>query len=684
MSHASAKRSGRIDNIVAEVIDSCRSGTPVDPIEYTLRNPDLMPELGEQIRSAIAIEKAGQTAASAQALGQDNGHIDRLAQLLVESNPDYQVIEKLGAGGQASVYRVFEASTQRTLAIKILDSKALTSKQRMLRFQREIELASRIHHPNIAALHYRGTLADGRPYIVMQCVDGGMPIDEYVDIYEPSPKQIATLFQQVAEAVHVAHRCGVVHRDLKPSNILVNLEGEPFVLDFGLAKDDWEDESQRHLSVDGQVIGTLPYLSPEQALGDTTTPQSDVYALGVVLFLTLTGEFPYDVDGAPAKVIHRIAYEEPSGPIRLLRGSRDPELESIVYKALEKRPEDRYTTANALAEDLARYSRGEAVMASSAKAMYVLRKKIRRYRIQLATGLAFSVLLIAALVTISSLWYRAERIARISMTGLQMGSLVKLGSVERDRGRLDQAISMYTQAIKLVDEFAATDPVVQRQRFNAHYQLASLYIATDRAEEARPYAEIASHVADSFLTGDPQDPHWKRQAAFAALLRGRLGMSLDEWDAADDQLEDAVSRFNELLTRDTGNPSLQQDIAYTQGFQGQCARKLGRLKEAAVYYAESHNRYAQLASRSPPSTDLQLSLVRAANRIAILHISARTTEDNRIALEWLEKATRRLQAIRKTPDAEDYLLDVSDLQNALHANRNIIHKRLAAHDSTSD
>ena len=245
---------------------------------------------------------------------------------------------------------------------RVFRGKLLGSPKALLRFEREVELAARLEHPHIARVYESG-LRQGVYYYAMELVEG-VPLDQYVADHALSQRQVLPLMRTVCEAVQHAHQRGVIHRDLKPSNILVTPDGQPHVLDFGLAKTLLEDDAQVAVSVDGEAAGTTAYMSPEQAaaklnLIDTRT---DVYSLGVILYRLLTKEFPHDLTGTRLEVLRRIAEDEVRRP-RQFAKAVDKELEALLLKALAHDPEGRYPTAQALAEDLRRYAAYEPIEA---------------------------------------------------------------------------------------------------------------------------------------------------------------------------------------------------------------------------------------------------------------------------------------------------------------------------------
>ncbi len=294
----------------------------------------------------------------------------------------YDILSALPVGGQAVVYKAVQKATKRVAALKVLLRGPQASARAQYRFEREVDLASSLQHPNIVTIYDSG-VDKGQHYFAMQYVEG-KPLDRYVRSEELSVRRIMELFNKVCSAVAYAHQRGVIHRDLKPGNILVDADGEPHILDFGLAKptDGFEQTSQEQVmtSIPGQVLGTLAFMSPEQAAAqpDSIDVRTDVYSIGMILYKVLTGVLPYDVSGSMLAILRTIQETEPTRPSSLARGFNS-EIEAILLKALEKEPARRYQSAAHLQQDIDSWLRGLPVAAKANSSLYLLRKIITRH-----------------------------------------------------------------------------------------------------------------------------------------------------------------------------------------------------------------------------------------------------------------------------------------------------------------
>ena len=280
----------------------------------------------------------------------------------------YRLKREIAAGGMGVVYEAVQENPRRVVAVKVMRTSGLGSRNWLRRFQAEAQALARLHHPCIAQIFEAGeysTPAGSVPFFAMEYIPGAKPLPEHATRAGLNLRQRLELFVGVCRAVHHAHTRGIIHRDLKPANILVGADGQAKVIDFGVSRAADAESAPADLQTDMRsLVGTLMYMSPEQCEGDPNAidPRSDVYTLGIVLFELLTGRLPYEPARGMAEIARRICHEPPLRPSSV-NAELAGDAESVLLKALEKDPANRYQSAGALADDLERLARGEPVSA---------------------------------------------------------------------------------------------------------------------------------------------------------------------------------------------------------------------------------------------------------------------------------------------------------------------------------
>jgi WD40 repeat protein/predicted Ser/Thr protein kinase len=342
---------------------------------------------------------------------------------------EFVIIRQIGSGGAGVVYLAHQKHPPRVVALKMLRHELVASVVQR-RFEIEAELLGHLHHPGIAQIYvaHPGD-ATTPPFIAMELVNGP-PLTEYSAERALPVRDRVELVARVCDAVQHAHQRGIIHRDLKPGNILVNEEGQPKVLDFGVARATGAQVSLTTIETQaGQLVGTLAYMSPEQveSAPDAIDTRTDIYALGVILFRLLTGRLPFAHDDPPLpELARRIARDNPP---RL--GALDPslrgDLEIIASRALAKEKERRYASAASLAADLRRYLTGQPISASADSAWYLVRRQVGRYRLALALSAAAGVAL-AALAG-----YAIFQRARADRMNVDLQNELTTSTIERGR-----------------------------------------------------------------------------------------------------------------------------------------------------------------------------------------------------------------------------------------------------------
>ncbi|MFO0878712.1 MAG: serine/threonine-protein kinase [Gemmataceae bacterium] len=330
------------------VLEAIQAGLPVDPGSILEKYPQLAGAL-DGLRELMPWPTLEAYPAPTVPLARP-GQVGR-----------YQIERELGAGSFGVVYLGYDPDVRRRVAIKVLHPGRIDQPSIVDRFQREAQACGRLRHPGIVQLYDYSR--QGPPYYLVTEFVSGIDPRCWVRDRERSPRDIAGLLASIADVVQHAHTQGVCHRDLKPANILIDEHGQPHLLDFGLALlQSWEGETLAVPTTEGHILGSLPYMAPEQAAGKSHSAdaRSDIYSLGVILFELLTGRLPFQgpAHSLPARVI-----EDPPPSPRCWNPAVPAELEAICLKALAKRPQDRYSSSAALADDLRAFLAGEPIEA---------------------------------------------------------------------------------------------------------------------------------------------------------------------------------------------------------------------------------------------------------------------------------------------------------------------------------
>jgi serine/threonine protein kinase/tetratricopeptide (TPR) repeat protein len=420
-------RDARVAELLEEFLAAASAGTPISREAFLAANPDGGEELGAALRALEFVGRAGEDlpagAATAQAAPPPTGTLG-----------DFRLIREVGRGGMGIVYEAVQVSLGRRVALKVLPFASVLDSRQLQRFKHEAQAAALLHHTNIVPIHAVGT-ERGVHYYAMEFIEGRTLAAVVQELRatkrsgsaeqarnrRPSPRRktesaassaevralapdssnetpdycraVAKLGLHAAEALEHAHEQGVVHRDIKPANLMIDADARLWITDFGLAK----SRGNANLTMTGAIVGTLGYMSPEQALGKHVVldHRADIYSLGVTLIETLTLEPTFPGDD-PRTVIQDIAFKAPTSP-RRLNAAVPPALETILLKAVAKDPESRYATAQDMADDLRRFLANEPIHARRAPAIDRVSLWAKRHRAAVAAGVGVLVVAVAAL-----------------------------------------------------------------------------------------------------------------------------------------------------------------------------------------------------------------------------------------------------------------------------------------------
>lgn len=560
----------------------------------------------------------------------------------------YRLTVEIGRGGMGIVYRaVREDEYRQIVAVKVV-KRGMNASEMLVRFRHERQILALLNHPNIARMLDGGTTPDGRPYFVMELV-AGRPIDAYCNENQLGIKERLRLFVKVCAAVAHAHRHLVIHRDLKPANILITSEGEPKLLDFGIAKVFTPDQPDGGSTLTSAWVRLLTpdYASPEQVLGERITTATDVYSLGAVLYELLTGTKVHRLVNTSLTELERavcvadpVKPSESPGAKRELRG----DLDTIVLKALQKQAERRYLHVEQFAEDVERYLEGQPVLARPDTIRYRAGKFCRRNKAVTAAAAVVLVTLIAGVIGVS--WQarvaRRERaIAERRFNDVRMLAGSMIFEVDREISRVAGATKarelLLARSLEYLDRLskdAGNNPELARELAAAYEKvavvrgvggIANLGLPEMAAENLRKALTLREQV----LASNPSSIGFRVELANTA---GQLaGMAKDPAEAAR-LIQRARQILEEAARQNPADQRLRNSLANVH-FQNASLIQEAKPQEAIAEFRQA------LALYQDPS-DVSLTHKRIGALLVIAGDVDRSLEEYRAAVALDEEMVR--------------------------------------------
>lgn len=540
----------------------------------------------------------------------------------------YEILKELGAGGMGSVYLARRTGDfELTAAIKVLQP-GLDTSFFLERFSQERQILATLDHPNIARILDGGRTDDGRPYFVLEYIEG-VPIDQYCEERKLTIADRLKIFRQVCAAVHYAHQHLVIHRDLKPTNVLVTADGTPKLLDFGIAKLLNEEASALRTRADMRLM-TPEYASPEQVRGQRMSTVSDVYALGVMLYQLVTGKLPYELVEHNYLEYQRVICETAPKPPSAWR-PLPADLEQIILMALRKEPERRYSSAEQFSEDLRRFLEGRTVAAQPDSFGYRTTRFLNRNKVAVAaSAVVFATLLVGLGAT---LWQ--ARIARQRFNDVRKLATSFIfefhDSIETLPGSTKARQLVVKRGLEYLDKLAAeaqNDETLQREVADGYMKIGNVLgnpgsaNLGDSAGAMRAY-QRASGIFEKLAKRSNSARDWVDLADSLEKVA--------DLDAAQGKTAEAVAKYRQALAMSkaqAGSSDLAVQSAIARGFSklGDAQSGIGQTNEALESYTQALALYKVLAERRPDDLRLQQALAAAYDRIGSTEAALNQTD----------------------------------------------------------
>lgn len=636
--------------------------------EYTARHPELAEQIRDLFPALVVMEEFGSVDGPAAPPGPDDGPVP--PQL-----GDYRLLREVGRGGMGVVYEAVQVSLGRRVALKVLPFAAGLDAKQLQRFTNEAHAVAQLHHTNVVPVFGVGC-ERGVHFYAMQFIEGqtlASLIRELrqlsgKEVGEPGPaapapatppiaalstehsvrspayfQTVARLGVQAAEGLEHAHQAGAVHRDVKPANLLVDVRGNLWVTDFGLA----QIQGDPRLTLTGDLVGTLRYMSPEQALAKRVgvDHRTDVYSLGTTLYELLALQ-PAFGGSDRQELLRQIAFDEPVPPRRLNRAV-PAELETVVLKAMAKTPAERYATAQELADDLRRFLEDRPIRARRPSLLQRLTKWARRHKgVAWSAGVSTAVLLVAAVVGLALANRRIAQEEALTRKALMDAEanynlaaeqrqaaranfqkardvvdkmLTRLGGDLAHQPRLEKTRrDILQEALAFYQGFlqeSGSDPEVRRETAGAHFRVGEIHRLLGQRAEAVGACAAAAELWRGLAADWPAEAEYREQQALCHNCRGLDLHVLGRLPEAEEALRQAVALEQCLADEFPHEPRYRLELAGSRNNLGLVLKAVGHLRDAERTFRQVSETERQLAAEFPKVPNHRQLLASALNNL---------------------------------------------------------------------